>query len=479
MKLFSCKQALMTAIAMLPLWLFGQTTFKPVLTEGKSWEVARLSHNPLDNLGTMDTINIYTIAVSGDTTINNLTCKKMVIVPKDSQESSKTAVAYEENGKMWNVSEDGELELLFDIGLHQYESFLDGYVLSEDFVRVNGVSRKRINISVDYDDVDYDYYVVEGIGANNNFLLRGHIGDIGPCVMLSCSENGEIIFTTDDFTKDDYVPLVREGVVWEYVGYNSVLGPEAGEEVELYTLEFNGTTEITDHVGWTYVYHNLYRTNYDEQGNAQEPYLAAYAKEEYRQVDAIGVNYWPGFEVPDRVYNFYAPMFIIPPSYPTYPYPYNIDNATMIDLEVAGTFRKAYHIACDGNSETANPFIEDFKTIEGIGVDCAFGDLLMPYRPFSADANAGAGEKMAGLSAVYENGELVYKGCMYDVAQRLKQKKGDVDGDGHVTSADVTAIYNFLLGGDRESPATYDVDGDGVVTTADVTAIYNVILGEQ
>ena len=151
----------------------------------------------------------------------------------------------------------------------------------------------------------------------------------------------------------------------------------------------------------------------------------------------------------------------------------------MIDLEVAGTFRKAYHIACDGNSESSNPFVEDFKTIEGIGVDCAFGDLLMPYRPFSADANAGAGEKMAGLSAVYENGELVYKGCMYDVAQRLKHKKEDVDGDGHVTSADVTAIYNFLLGGDRESPATYDVDGDGVVTTADVTAIYNVILGEQ
>ena len=392
--------------------------YMPVLSEGKSWEVARLSHNPVDGKGTMDTINTYTLSVCGDTIINNLTCKKVLIVSEDSQESSKTAVAYEENGKVWNVREDGEMELLFDIGLHPYESFFDGYVLAEDFVRVNGVSRKRLNITVDYDDVNSDYYVVEGVGVNNNFLLRGHTGDIGPCVMLSCSENGEIIFTKDDFTKDDdYVPLVREGVVWEYVGYNSAFGLEAGEDIELYTLEFNGTTEITDNFGYTNIYHNLYRTNYDEQGNAQEPYLAAYAKEEYRQVEAIGVNYWPGFEMPDRVYNFYAPMFIISTS-PEYPYPYNMDNATMIDLEVAGTYRKAYHVACDG----AIPFVDDFKTIEGIGVDCAFGDLLMPFRPFSTDANAGIGDKMAGLSAVYENGELVYKGCMYDVAQQLKDE---------------------------------------------------------
>lgn len=464
------KQALMMALAMFPLWLFGQSTFKPVLTEGKSWEVARVRP------GTTDTINTYILSVSGDTIINNLTCKKILIVSEDSQKSSKTAVAYEENGKVWNVRENGEMELLFDIGLHLWDDFFVSYVIVEDFVRVNGVSRKRIMITTDYEDVEYDYnyYVVEGVGVNNNFWLGGQTGDIGPCVMLSCSENGDIIFTKDDFTKDDYVPLVREGVVWEYVGYNSVLGPVAGEEVELYTLEFNGTTEITDNVGWTYVYHNLYRTNYDEQGNAQEPYLAAYAKEKYEQVDAIGVNYWPGFEVPtDRVYHFYAPMFIIPPSYPTYPYPYNLDNATMIDLEIAGTFRKTYQITCDG----AIPFVDDFKIIEGIGVDCAFGDLLMPYRLFSADANSGAGEKMAGLSAVYENGELVYKGCMYDVAQQLKHKKEDVNGDGDITSADVTALYDFLLGNINEAPASYDVDGDGAVTSADITSVYNYLLG--
>jgi hypothetical protein len=238
---------------------------------------------------------------------------------------------------------------------------------------------------------------------------------------------GLMMMTSASATEYEYVPLVREGVVWEYVGYNSVLKFKTGEEVQLYTLEFNGTTEITDVNGQASIYHNLYRTNYDEQGNVQEPYLAAYVKEEDKVVTAIGVNYWLGCWLPDSVYDFSKPMFI-----PTidffyhegeleYPYPYNIDNSTPIELEIAGTTRKGYHIIC-GN--ISNPLVEDFKIIEGIGVDCGFGDLLMTYRPFTTGIPAlryvDFGDEMAGLSAVYENGEMVYKGCLYDEAQKLK-----------------------------------------------------------
>ena len=55
--------------------------------------------------------------------------------------------------------------------------------------------------------------------------------------------------------------------------------------------------------------------------------------------------------------------------------------------------------------------------------------------------------------------------------------KGDVDGDGHVTTTDVTAIYNYLLLGDMTYHSTSDVDGDGSITVADVTLVYNIILG--
>lgn len=54
---------------------------------------------------------------------------------------------------------------------------------------------------------------------------------------------------------------------------------------------------------------------------------------------------------------------------------------------------------------------------------------------------------------------------------------GDVNGDGSITSTDVTAIYNVLLGTDYQFQATADVDGDGYVTTSDITLVYNILLG--
>ncbi|MBP5688792.1 MAG: dockerin type I repeat-containing protein [Muribaculaceae bacterium] len=56
---------------------------------------------------------------------------------------------------------------------------------------------------------------------------------------------------------------------------------------------------------------------------------------------------------------------------------------------------------------------------------------------------------------------------------------GDVDGDGNVTAADITSLYNYLLNGDETYLSTSDVDGDGVITSADITFIYNILLGNN
>lgn len=53
----------------------------------------------------------------------------------------------------------------------------------------------------------------------------------------------------------------------------------------------------------------------------------------------------------------------------------------------------------------------------------------------------------------------------------------DVNGDGNVTSADVTALYNWLLSNDSSAIVNGDQDGDGSITSADVTAVYNLLLG--
>lgn len=55
---------------------------------------------------------------------------------------------------------------------------------------------------------------------------------------------------------------------------------------------------------------------------------------------------------------------------------------------------------------------------------------------------------------------------------------GDVNCDGVVTSADITALYNYLLSGDETFIATSDVNGDGSITSTDVTVIYNILMGE-
>ena len=54
---------------------------------------------------------------------------------------------------------------------------------------------------------------------------------------------------------------------------------------------------------------------------------------------------------------------------------------------------------------------------------------------------------------------------------------GDVNGDGQVTAADVTMLYNILLNDDYTGVVNGDQNGDGSVTAGDVTAVYNILLG--
>ena len=54
---------------------------------------------------------------------------------------------------------------------------------------------------------------------------------------------------------------------------------------------------------------------------------------------------------------------------------------------------------------------------------------------------------------------------------------GDVDGDGVVTSGDITALYNYLLNNDSTGIVNGDVDNDGAITSGDITNVYNILLG--
>ena len=59
----------------------------------------------------------------------------------------------------------------------------------------------------------------------------------------------------------------------------------------------------------------------------------------------------------------------------------------------------------------------------------------------------------------------------------VKAVPGDVNADGVVTAADVTAIYDYLLNNITTNLINGDQNGDGNITAGDVTTIYDILLG--
>ena len=69
--------------------------------------------------------------------------------------------------------------------------------------------------------------------------------------------------------------------------------------------------------------------------------------------------------------------------------------------------------------------------------------------------------------------------CMWVVEDDSPVVAGDVNGDGLVTSIDITVLYNYLLLGDDTHMVNGDQNQDGPVTSNDVTTVYNILLGNQ
>ena len=102
-----------------------------------------------------------------------------------------------------------------------------------------------------------------------------------------------------------------------------------------------------------------------------------------------------------------------------------------------------------------------------------------PLRVTVEERTLVAGVKKETLVAndwtVLDNFRLLYLGPAYTL--------GDINRDGSITIADVTALVNIILGKDSTEPHAYDhraadVNQDSSITIADVTALVNLILGK-
>jgi hypothetical protein len=66
------------------------------------------------------------------------------------------------------------------------------------------------------------------------------------------------------------------------------------------------------------------------------------------------------------------------------------------------------------------------------------------------------------------SGILVYNGI-----------KGDLNGDGEVTSTDITILADYILGNTTSiSKSAADINGDGTVSVSDITALADIVLGK-
>lgn len=81
------------------------------------------------------------------------------------------------------------------------------------------------------------------------------------------------------------------------------------------------------------------------------------------------------------------------------------------------------------------------------------------------------------ITATTTDGSNLSASCNVTVKQ--KTQTGDVNVDGSVNAADVTALYNYILNGDTTYFNTSDVNNDNAVNAGDVTAVYNIILGNN
>ena len=238
------KILLWACVSLCSFMSLAETTYLPVLSSGKTWEVATFNRYDWFN-EISDMTGHYNVMVVGDTIVNGIDCKKIEIVQTDGQCKTMTVIAREENGKVWKVKEDGSQFLLFDVGLKRLDQVEAGFVVDEDVICVNGVRRKRLTIDsgVDSADGEYYYFVVEGIGiSKDEWISNGGLDIAGEgeyCRMLSCRENGEVIFTISDFNM---------GRAYDIADVNAAINIMLGKIDMILTYDMNndGHVDIAD-----------------------------------------------------------------------------------------------------------------------------------------------------------------------------------------------------------------------------------------
>ena len=188
-------------LCLITLSTFAQE-YRPMLTDGKEWHCFRrvaLSEVDWDPNGEWT----YTIKVVGDSLINGVAYKKMCReytqdVPSGERRCTYFA-AIEKDRKVYSYHEEGDV-LYLDFSLHEGDCVTGNpefVVTNEETFEAKNRQYRRLVLN--------GYVWVEGIGCRNAFEIIPEMGiELAPPYiledyMVECYDNGELIFTKDDF----------------------------------------------------------------------------------------------------------------------------------------------------------------------------------------------------------------------------------------------------------------------------------------
>ena len=504
----------------------AQDDYTPYVREGVQWVCYFYWDN--DYMGFQPGQTFFTLELKGDTVINGKEYKMMhkysgigvnpdddtvlaclreenrivyAIVP-DGMASSSFLVGYGELGNsvvgnsLYDMARSGQEIILYEFNeTEAYYRYI--YALHSDLeyqgidkVDVGGQQVNRHTFS----DNGRDFYFIEGIGYDGFYpgypLSYGE--EMFPYFLSHVVQDGKIIYKGVNYMDvapyDGRMPMEREGMQWVF---ERVTIDHGVTKSEYYTYEISGRDARGDFLSDNYerIYTGARYCRYYEgmkpDGDGEIVCSLKWGSSEERAIDntvmdkvaSEGRNlmrrmfvtadnmellYYFDHKNPESVLRHYINWQVAPKILTT-------DNFTLVEpVEIDGYSCNRY--AYVDESGEVQCYI-----IEGIGIDSRdMGDLLAPFtRKPDPDADY---QEYCGLSHVIMDGQIIYKGMRYNAAA-VEGNPYDVDCDGQVNIADVTALIDLLLKPRMLMLHHTDVDGNGELDIADVTFLIDYILG--
>lgn len=223
--------------------------YKKLLTDGKMWKcVTRGDHFTSGDA-------TFSVTVVGDTIVDGKASKKLQYEGETEfgQKIKCTRVAYEEDGKVYTKNleyyfdYEDEFILVLDFNMRLNDKTADDYdtVEAEDYVYVDGEKVHRVKFNTK-DRYDIPPVWVEGVGPNSDFILftpptaiPTSTGGSAIDYVLECYDNGNLIYTADDFLKG-----------WDT---NGIALPTAEKTAGVTTYDISGKPTNAPHKGEIYI----------------------------------------------------------------------------------------------------------------------------------------------------------------------------------------------------------------------------------